>query len=85
MSGKRILELNEGDAPHYRGDGYVTCGIAMESMTADAKSVRPMELWWWLCAAKYLWRWPYKGQAVRDLEKARDCIDKLLNEMGATR
>ena len=70
---------------HYAGDGEVECEDAMRSMTANAKDLPPMELWWWLCAAKYLWRWPHKGQAVADLEKARDCIGKLLKEMEARR
>lgn len=70
---------------HYMGDGSITCEDAMRSMTANADGVSPMEAKWWTDAFKYLWRWPYKGQAVSDLQKARDCIDKLLAEMGGTR
>ena len=33
--------------------------------------------YWWGCAFKYLWRWPYKG-VREDLEKAKACIDYLL-------
>lgn len=65
---------------HYAGDG-IECMDAMRSMTANAKDLAPMEVWWWLCAFKYLWRWAYKGQAATDLAKAKDCICKLEKEI----
>lgn len=67
---------------HYAGDGEITCEDAMRSMTANARGLMPMELWWWLSAFKYLLRWPFKEQAVKDLENARDCIGKMIKEMG---
>lgn len=30
------------------------------------------------CAIKYIARWRYKGQRIKDLEKAAHCIEKLL-------
>lgn len=62
----------------YEGNG-VTCADALESM-AHGCDLPPMALWWWGCALKYLWRWPWKN-GVEDLGKARDCISRLEREL----
>lgn len=65
---------------HYEGDGEVTCERALRSMTW-LSTLPPMQLWWWGCAFKYIWRWPWKNGAD-DLRKAHDCIGRLLKEAG---
>lgn len=62
--------------PHYMGDGDITCKDAMESMMCDLHH-KGVICYWWGCAFKYLWRWPYKG-VREDLEKAKACIDYLI-------
>lgn len=61
---------------HYRGDGSIECMDAMRSMMADAP-VPAYAAFWWGAAFKYVWRWPWKN-GRRDLEKARRCIEYLL-------
>lgn len=72
----------DGVPPHYRGDGDVTCSRAMESMTHGAYLVcrlSPMQVWWWCCAFKYLWRWPRKG-GREDLAKCMSCVQHLVDD-----
>lgn len=67
---------------HYQGDGIITCADAMASMMSraeDGHMLAATEYYWWGCAFKYVWRWPYKGGA-EDVEKAIDCLQKLLDE-----
>lgn len=66
---------------HYEGDGEVSCARALRSMTWTS-TLPPMQLWWWACAFKYLWRWPWKNGA-EDLRKAHDCIGRLIAEVDA--
>lgn len=74
-------EATAHDVPHhYEGDGIVTCADAMRSMT-HLVTLSPMAIWWWACAFKYLWRWPWKNGA-EDLRRVYDCIDRLLKEVG---
>ncbi len=62
---------------HYRGDGAISCADAMESMVNPAADMLSgMQIYWWLSAAKYVWRWPLKN-GVEDLDKAIDCLQKL--------
>ncbi len=60
----------------YRGDGEVTCIRAMASM-AEGVHLGMEAMWWWACALKYLWRWPWKG-GLADLAKAKDCVERLM-------
>lgn len=66
---------------HYAGDGKVSCMRALKSMVHAAKEamLSPMEIYWWGCAFKYLWRWPLKG-GVQDVEKCKQCIEYMLAE-----
>ena len=66
---------------HYSGDGKITCKHAMRSMMYDAE-VTPSQAYWWGCAFKYLWRWPWKC-GVEDLRKCRESIDIMLEEIEA--
>lgn len=64
---------------HYRGDGFITCDMALASMLAkgDRMAMPPMVIFWWANAFKYIWRWAYKGNGVADLNKAIDCIERV--------
>lgn len=65
---------------HYSGNGEITCSDAMKAMLygdMEYAASNPMVVWWWLCAFKYLWRWPYKN-GIDDLKKCDDCIQRLI-------
>lgn len=67
---------------HYMGDGEVPCMRALKSMLHEAdESITAMEIYWWGCAFKYLWRWPWKN-GRQDVEKAIRCLEYLLDEIG---
>ncbi len=71
---------------HYAGDGKVECKDALKSMLYNANSpdagLTPLMIYWWGCAFKYMWRWPWKNRRTQDLQKCRQCIDYLLEELG---
>lgn len=74
----RGSEHRKCDTPgHYAGDGYVTCSRAMESASVQDEVVpqSAMQLWWWMCAFKYVWRMWSKADPVADAEKAIDCLE----------
>ena len=62
---------------HYAGHG-VECKDAMASAMYGA-DVSNIGAYWWGCAFKYLFRFPRKG-GRKDLEKAKQCIDFLIEE-----
>lgn len=64
---------------HYRGDGYITCDMALAAMLSRATrmAMPPMVIFWWANAFKYLWRWAYKSDCAGDLNKAIDCIKRV--------
>jgi len=63
---------------HYAGDGEVECKRALKSMLHNAESVlNASAIYWWGCALKYLWRWPWKN-GKQDIEKCKECIECLL-------
>lgn len=69
---------DEVKAPsHYMGNG-IECLEAMKSMMHEAP-LTPFEGFLWGAAFKYVWRWPFKN-GRQDLEKAKRCIDYLLEE-----
>lgn len=63
---------------HYAGDGVIECKDAIRSMMTGAE-VSPLQAFWWGNLMKYIWRWPHK-HGREDLEKARECIDFLLED-----
>lgn len=75
MEGERN-EAAEECPEHYRGDGFITCEDAMESML-EGVQVRGIVARWWADALKYVWRWPLKQHPTDDLAKAKSCIDRL--------
>lgn len=64
---------------HYRGDGFITCDVALAAMLSRATrmAMPPMVIFWWANAFKYIWRWAYKGNGIADLDKAIDCIERV--------
>ncbi len=75
---KQPAKPDEVTAPaHYAGDGSVTCKDAVASMAAgyDKGGVTSAQAYWSIAALKYLWRWPLKGSPLKDLKKARECLD----------
>lgn len=64
---------------HYRGDGFITCDMALAAMLSRATrmAMPPMVIFWWANAFKYIWRWAYKGNGMADLNKAIDCIERV--------
>lgn len=80
----RGLNPTISDVPaHYLGDGYVTCSRAMESASVqDAVVPRSaMQLWWWMCAFKYVWRMWSKADPIADAEKALDCLEHVKDSL----
>lgn len=75
----RNKEWLESIPEHYRGDGFITCDMALAAMLARATrmAMPPMVIFWWANAFKYLWRWAYKGDCKGDLNKAIDCIERV--------
>lgn len=69
---------------HYAGDGEIECMDALKSMFHNANSpeagLTPTMVYWWGCAFKYLWRWPWKN-GRQDIEKAIQCLTYLRNEV----
>lgn len=67
---------------HYEGDGVTTCDVAMRSMMHGV-SVSPDVAYWWGCALKYVFRWPWKG-GMQDLKKARECLARIIELEGGS-
>ena len=67
---------------HYAGDGKIECMDAMRSMrSGDQYALPPIAAHWWAEAFKYIWRWRRKN-GVQDLQKCKQCIDYLIDEIG---
>ncbi len=78
ITDKQPAKPDEVTAPaHYAGDGVITCKDAMSSMAAgyDKGGVTTAQAYWSISALKYLWRWPLKGSPLKDLKKARECVE----------
>lgn len=68
---------------HYAGDGEVSCMRALKSMMWGASlelELPSMVIYWWGCAFKYLWRWPWKN-GKQDVEKCIQCLNYLMDEL----
>jgi len=64
--------------PHY--NSTIECIDAMSAMTENAK-VSPHAAYCWQAAFKYIWRWPYKGKSVQDIDKAIWYLTRLKEEI----
>ena len=69
----RNKELLESTPEHYRGDGFITCDMALAAMLARATrmAMPPMVIFWWANAFKY------QSDCKGDLNKAIDCIERV--------
>ena len=72
---------NVTNPSHYIG-GDVECKDALKSMLECSKFTA-MQDYWRGCAFKYLWR-ADKKNGIEDLQKARQCIDYLLEDIEGT-
>lgn len=64
---------------HYAGDGEVSCMRALRSMLYNI-GLPGIQIYWWGCAFKYLWRWPSKN-GVQDVDKCIQCLKYLKDEL----
>lgn len=64
---------------HYAGNGKISCMDAMKSMVSKV-SLSSMQVYWWGCAFKYLWRWPLKN-GKQDIDKCIRCLEYLKKEL----
>lgn len=67
---------------HYDGRYGIECKEAMANMVdrlvnqEPVMNMTPSMAYWWGCAFKYLWRFPYKN-AVQDIDKCIECLDNI--------
>ncbi len=81
---RKVLTYDANCPRHYLGDGYITATRAMCSAIKQWKEEfthSAIIVWWWCCAFKYIWRCLSKGQALSDIDKAIDCLQKLRKEV----
>ncbi len=78
---KNPVSTNVTNPPHYAGCG-IECKDALKSLLEGSK-MTAMQDYWRGCAFKYLWR-ADKKNGVEDLQKARQCIDYLIEDIEAT-
>jgi len=80
--GETTLNLDEdmvNSPPHY-SKSRIECIDAMASM-AEGADMSSHASYCWQSVFKYLWRFPYKGKTVEDLEKAQYFLNRLIEEM----
>lgn len=69
---------------HYSGNGIIECKDALRSMLHNAMNsnakLTPTTIYWWGCAFKYLWRWPWKNRK-KDIDKCIQCLKFLKKEL----
>lgn len=70
---------NKIKSPSHYTAGDIEAKDALKSMFYGAE-MSAMAFYWWGCAFKYLWRWPRKNK-IEDLEKCKQCIDFLVEEI----
>ena len=80
--GDSTITLDEDmvNSPPYYSKSRIECIDAMASM-ADGADVSAHASYCWQSVFKYLWRFPYKGKSVEDLEKAQYYLNRLIEEM----
>jgi hypothetical protein len=66
---------------HYKHNPMgIECWDAMEAMMSNA-NLPPYEGNLWGNVFKYIWRWPYKEVPLKDLKKARQYLDRLIDRV----
>ena len=68
---------------HYSGDGKISCMMAVKSMFSGLK-LSAVQVYWYGCAFKYLWRWPWKD-GKQDIDKCIQCLNYLKDELEGDR
>ena len=66
---------------HYDGAHGIECKEAMENMVDRCLIGSTMRMthsmtYWWGCALKYLWRFPFKN-GVQDIDKCIECLTNI--------
>lgn len=61
---------------HYDGDGFIECKDALRSMMYKPSWISTETGYWWGCAFKYIWRWPFKN-GIEDIDKAIRCLEYM--------
>ncbi|WP_207302663.1 DUF3310 domain-containing protein [Olsenella sp. Marseille-P4559] len=84
--------MNAISHPSHYANGDIECKDAMRAAMGNdyldwcnhaieaVKFFSPMAFYWWGCAFKYLWRWDKKN-GIEDLQKCKQCIDFLIEEI----
>ena len=62
--------------PQHYTNGGIECIDALTSMTSGFTDPNDAALSWQV--VKYVWRHPFKGNALQDLKKARWYLDRLI-------
>ena len=80
----KVLTYDANCPRHYLGDGYIPATRSLQSALTwleDRFAHSAILAWWWWCTFKYVWRCLSKGQALSDIDKAIDCLQKLRKEV----
>ena len=82
MTGSSIDMVNH--PPHY-ASSKIECIDAMEAMTSQNREYKnPLtghEQYCWQVIFKYIWRFPFKENAVEDLKKAKFYLERLIKSL----
>lgn len=71
---------------HYDGAHGIECKEAMSNMVDRVMGCKvkvdatPTTVYWWGCAFKYLWRWPFKN-GLQDIDKCIECLENIRREI----
>jgi len=70
--------------PHY-ASSKIECIEAMEAMTSQDREFKTFlnghEMYCWQVIFKYIWRFPFKNNALEDLKKAKFYLERLINSL----
>jgi len=70
--------------PHY-ASSKIECIDAMEAMTSQNREFKTVldghQMYCWQVIFKYIWRFPFKHNAVEDLKKAQFYLQRLINSL----
>jgi hypothetical protein len=70
--------------PHY-ASSKIECIDAMEAMTSQNREFKTVlnghQMYCWQVIFKYIWRFPFKQNAVEDLKKAQFYLQRLINSL----
>ncbi len=82
LTGSSIDMVNS--PPHY-ASSKIECIDAMEAMTSQNRKyinvLNGHQMYCWQVIFKYIWRFPFKNNAVEDLKKAQYYLQRLINSL----